>query len=86
MGRIDGSHSHCRGIGGDVMSGKSAVICPPDCPNRCAQPNCHNVETCPTWAEYVARSEALRTARQRVRAAEDDVATVRHRSGRAKYE
>lgn len=28
------------------------MSCPKNCPNRRAEPNCHNVETCPIWAEH----------------------------------
>lgn len=26
--------------------------CPKDCPNRCADPNCHNITTCERWAAF----------------------------------
>ena len=25
------------------------------CPRRCAEPNCHNVDTCPDWAKEEAK-------------------------------
>lgn len=28
--------------------------CKKDCPNRSAEPNCHNAETCELWAAYIA--------------------------------
>lgn len=38
---------------------KGYVVCPPDCPNRSAEPNCHNVETCERWAQHVERQRLL---------------------------
>lgn len=33
-----------------------------DCTRRCADPNCHNVDTCPEWRAYVAEKTAERDA------------------------
>ena len=41
------------------LRGKPVTVCPPDCPRRCAEPNCHNVETCKTWAEHMAKQEKI---------------------------
>lgn len=41
------------------LRGKPVVVCPPDCPNRCAEPNCHNVETCETWAKHMKKQEQI---------------------------
>lgn len=49
------------------LAGKEIRICPIDCPNRCAEPNCHNVETCEIWAQHVERQRRIyadRDARQ----------------------
>ena len=32
-------------------------VCPVDCPDRCADPNCHNVKTCARWAAHMADRE-----------------------------
>lgn len=53
------------------------IICPKDCPNRCAMPNCHNVNTCETWAAHVAEVEAEREARCKQNALETDVRETR---------
>ncbi len=29
--------------------------CRKDCPNRCADPNCHNPEICDLWREYAEK-------------------------------
>lgn len=55
------------------MKKRTDASCPPDCPRRCAVPNCHNVDTCEIWARYVAKQTALKEARQKARAAEHDV-------------
>lgn len=34
-----------------------------DCPDRAVEPNCHDPERCPKWAEYAAYWEAVRAAR-----------------------
>ena len=47
-----------------------------DCPRRCAVPNCHNPETCETWAQYLAETGAIKEARAKQRAAEKDVTAV----------
>lgn len=41
------------------LRGKPFFVCPPDCPRRCAEPNCHNVETCETWAEHMRKQEQI---------------------------
>ena len=40
------------------MFGTTICPCPRDCPRRCADPNCHNAETCPEWAAHEARQKA----------------------------
>lgn len=45
------------------LSGREMWICPRDCPNRCAEPNCHNAETCETWAKHVERQKAIYAAK-----------------------
>lgn len=35
-----------------------------DCPDRTVEPNCHDPERCPKWAEYAAYWETVRAARQ----------------------
>lgn len=32
-------------------------VCPPNCPDRCIEPNCHNVNTCARWAAHMAERE-----------------------------
>ena len=32
-------------------------VCPIDCPDRCADPNCHNAKTCARWAAHLAERE-----------------------------
>lgn len=46
------------------LQGKEAWICPPDCPRRSAEPNCHDVETCEVWAKHVERQKAIYAARK----------------------
>lgn len=58
------------------MRRRTDATCPPNCPNRCAIPNCHNEETCPIWAEHMERKRALADARTRAKAAEDDATAV----------
>ena len=52
--------------------------CDKYCSRRCAEPNCHNVETCPDWAKFIKEKaekravkipglEALRYSRARGR-------------------
>lgn len=51
--------------------------CPSDCPRRCASPNCHNAETCSTWAEHEKEVAAERKARLDRNNSIDDVRAVR---------
>lgn len=46
------------------LRGKPTFVCPPDCPRRCAEPNCHNVETCETWAEHIKKQEQIYKQRE----------------------
>lgn len=32
-------------------------VCPQNCPDRRADPNCHNAETCARWAAHMAERE-----------------------------
>lgn len=41
------------------LQGKEVVVCPRDCPNRRAKPNCHNAETCEIWAAHEARQREI---------------------------
>ena len=53
------------------------IICPKDCPNRRASPNCHNAATCETWAKHEAETEQIRAARARQQKAGDGIKAVR---------
>ena len=64
------------GCHGDAMSRRTDARCSRDCPNRKAVPNCHNEETCPIWAEHMAKKRALEEARARAKAADDDATAV----------
>lgn len=46
------------------LTGRDVIVCPPDCPRRCAEPNCHNAETCETWARYEAQKKDIRARRR----------------------
>ena len=35
---------------------RSREVCPPKCPRRCADPNCHNPETCERCAVHLAET------------------------------
>ena len=64
------------GCHGDAMSRRTDARCSRDCPNRKAVPNCHNEETCPIWAEHMAKKRALEEARAIAKAADDDATAV----------
>ena len=54
-----------------------------NCTRRCAEPNCHNVETCPDWA----REEAAKAERYRKKAEQimlDDV-QIHYDKGSGRY-
>lgn len=53
------------------------MICPKDCPNRCAVPNCHNVNTCETWAKHEAEAAQKQQERKRLRDEIDDFRAAR---------
>ena len=53
------------------------MLCPIDCPNRCAVPNCHNANTCETWAKHEAEAAQIREARVKQQKAVDDLKAVR---------
>lgn len=55
---------------------RTSANCPRDCPRRSAIPNCHNAETCETWARYLREQAAVKAARRKIKAAEDDVTSV----------
>ena len=55
------------------------MVCPIDCPNRCASPNCHNVNTCETWAKHEAEIEAERERRHKRNRAIEDTRKARSR-------
>lgn len=55
------------------MRKRTDAGCPPDCPRRCAVPNCHNAETCEIWARYVEEQAARKAAIAKAKAAEKDV-------------
>ena len=48
------------------------MVCPADCPNRCASPNCHNAATCETWAKHEAEVEQKRSEREKTGSEIDD--------------
>ena len=50
----------------------SKIICPKNCPNRCASPNCHNAETCETWAKHEAEAAQKRREREKTSGEIDD--------------
>lgn len=56
-----------------MTGGRRRPGCPKDCPRRSIQPNCHNVETCETWAKYITQQESAKKAKEKVRAAERDL-------------
>ena len=39
---------------------KSKSPCVSDCPNRSIEPNCHNIDICEKWKEYVEKAEKER--------------------------
>ena len=47
-------------------------ICPKNCPNRCALPNCHNAATCERWAAHEAEAAQKRREREKTRGEIDD--------------
>lgn len=47
------------------LQGKPVTVCPPDCPNRCSEPNCHNSATCEIWAAHEARQREIYAARDK---------------------
>lgn len=53
------------------------MICPKDCPNRRASPNCHNPLTCETWAAHEAEAAQIREARAKQQKAGEDMKAVR---------
>lgn len=55
---------------------RTSAECPRDCPRRSAIPNCHNPETCETWARYLKEQAAIKAAKQKFKAAENDVTAV----------
>lgn len=59
------------------MKYRTSANCPRDCPRRSAIPNCHNPETCETWARYLDEQAELKAAKQKFRAAEDDFSAVK---------
>lgn len=56
-----------------------AQVCPRDCPRRCADPNCHNPETCEIWAAHLVEMEKIHEARRKHHALEDDLASARRK-------
>lgn len=56
-----------------MSGGQYGPGCPKDCPRRSISPNCHNPETCETWAKYLERKAAAKAAREAVRKAERDL-------------
>lgn len=62
------------------LQGREVWICPPDCPNRRAEPNCHNEETCERWAAHVARQKAIFAAKKE-RSEQHMQTTYNHRRG-----
>ena len=59
------------------MKRRTDAACPPNCPNRCAIPNCHNEKTCPIWAKHMQRKRELQERIAKAKASEDDVTAVR---------
>lgn len=57
----------------NLQGGQSVVICPRDCPNRCADPNCHNAKTCEVWAAHEARQREIYARKKK--AFEENVST-----------
>ena len=55
---------------------RTSAECPRDCPRRSAIPNCHNPETCEIWARYLREQAAIKTAKQKFKAAENDATAV----------
>ena len=55
-----------------MSGGRRGPGCPKDCPRRSISPNCHNVDTCETWAKYIAQKEAKAAAKATARKAERD--------------
>lgn len=47
------------------LQGKPVTVCLRDCPKRCADPNCHNAETCETWAAHEARQREIYAKRKK---------------------
>ena len=56
--------------GGEILHQKlfphGKDVCPRDCPDRCADPNCHNVKTCARWAEHMADREREYAMRKKI--------------------
>lgn len=59
----------CRMTGKDIHEAlfpKGKDVCPQNCPDRCAEPNCHNVKTCERWAAHVAARDASYKQRREI--------------------
>lgn len=41
------------------------IICPKDCPNRCASPNCHNPDICENWKRHLEEKAKIHEARRK---------------------
>ena len=61
------------------------MVCPIDCPNRCASPNCHNANTCERWAKHEAEMEAEREKRKKAYQAGVDLQVARDKHRKKSY-
>ena len=51
--------------------------CTRDCPRRSILPNCHSVDFCPDWAEYLESMRAWADMRGKALRADADVSSAR---------
>lgn len=66
-----------KGLSIQVDAYLKQYTCPPACPNRCAVPNCHNVELCDIWKEHEEVKARLKEAKAKHATAENDVFEIK---------